>query len=164
MCFHISSLIILSFARMRSGRVFLLIWNLPCRVLPQMKVKPRKSKLSGLPSPRRFRRSAAKRPNSISRVFSGCSVSANFPNRSRISSRKRRASLSCSKPMMKSSAYRTMIMSPVALPRPPVTDRHHPVFEDARLEPLLDQADDAPVADPMLQEPDQPVLADLVEE
>ena len=49
------------------------------------------------------------------------------------------------------------------MPRPPITDRHHPVFEDARLEPLLDQADDAPVADPMLQEPDQPILADLVE-
>jgi Bacteriophage tail sheath protein len=31
-------------------------------------------KVSGLPSPRRFRRSAAKRPNSISRVFSGCTV------------------------------------------------------------------------------------------
>src|SRR6202049_1320681 len=80
---HISSLIILSFARMRSARVFVLIWNLPARVLPQMKVKPRKLKVSGLPSPRRWRRSAAKRPNSISRVFSGGSDSANFPNRSR---------------------------------------------------------------------------------
>ena len=40
------------------------------RVLPQMKVKPRKLKVSGLPSPRRWRRSAAKRPNSINRVFS----------------------------------------------------------------------------------------------
>jgi hypothetical protein len=37
-------------------------------------------KVSGLPSPRRLRRSAAKRPNSISRVFSGCSDSANSPN------------------------------------------------------------------------------------
>jgi hypothetical protein len=35
------------------------------------------------------RRSAANRPNSINRVFSGCSDSANFPSRSRISSRKR---------------------------------------------------------------------------
>src|SRR5207245_3411873 len=55
------------------------------------------------PAPQR-RRSAAKRPNSMSRVFSGCSVSANFCNRSRISSRKWRASLSCWKPMIKSSA------------------------------------------------------------
>src|SRR6266536_2059243 len=78
---HISCLIILSFACMRSRRVFLLIWNLPWRVLPQMKVKPTKLKVSGLPSPRRWRRSAAKRPNSMSRVFSGCSVSANFSNR-----------------------------------------------------------------------------------
>jgi hypothetical protein len=52
-------------------------------------------KVSGLPSPRRSRRSAAKRPNSMIRVFSGCSDSANFPNRSRISFKKRRASLSC---------------------------------------------------------------------
>jgi hypothetical protein len=67
---RISCLISFSFARMRSARVFRLIWNLPARVLPQMKVKPRKLKVSGLPSPRRLRRSAAKRPNSISRVFS----------------------------------------------------------------------------------------------
>src|SRR5579883_2719369 len=72
--------------------------------LPQMKVKPRKLKVSGLPSPRRLRLSAAKRPNSISRVFSGCNDSANFANRTRISSRKRRASASCSNPTMKSSA------------------------------------------------------------
>ena len=45
--------------------------ELSWRVLPQMKVKPRKLKVSGLPSPRRLRRSAAKRPNSMSRVFSG---------------------------------------------------------------------------------------------
>src|ERR1700730_6111036 len=37
---HISALIILSFARMRSRRVFRCSWNLPWRVLPQMKVKP----------------------------------------------------------------------------------------------------------------------------
>ena len=49
-------------------------------------------------------------------------------------------------------------------PVPLVTDRHDPVFEDARLQPFPDQADDAPVADPMLHEPDQPFLADRVEE
>src|ERR1700730_7447833 len=45
-----------------------------------------------------------------------------------------------------------------------VTGRDDPVFQDARLEPFLDQADDAPVADPVFQEADQPVLADLIEE
>src|ERR1700694_911436 len=49
-------------------------------------------------------------------------------------------------------------------PVPLVTDRYDPVFEDARLQPFLDQADDASVADPMLQEADQPFLTDLVEE
>ena len=51
-----------------------------------------------------------------------------------------------------------------ALPRPPLTDRHYPFFQDAHLEPFLDQADDASVADPMFQEADQPFLADFVEE
>src|SRR4051794_22063335 len=66
--------------------------------------KAQEVEVSGLPSPRRRRRSAAKRPNSINRVFSGCSDNANSLNRSRISSRKRRASSSCWKPMIKSSA------------------------------------------------------------
>ena len=42
-------------------------------------------------------------------------------------------------------------------------NRHNPVFEDARLEPLLDQADHARVVDPVLQETDQPGLVDRVE-
>ena len=99
-----SSLISLSFARMRSRRVFRWSRNLPRRDLPQMKVKPRKSKVSGLPSPRWARLAAAKRPNSIRRVLSGCSDSANSCNRSRIASQKRRASASCSKPTTMSSA------------------------------------------------------------
>jgi hypothetical protein len=49
---HISCLIIRSFARMRSRRVFLLSRNFPERVLPQMKVEPRKLKVPGLPCPR----------------------------------------------------------------------------------------------------------------
>src|SRR3569833_2324818 len=71
--------------------------------------KPRKSNVSGLPSPRRARSLAAKRPNSIKRVFSGCNVSANFSNRSRKSARKRRASPSYSKPATMSSAKRTYL-------------------------------------------------------
>src|SRR5499427_8245844 len=46
-----------------------------------------------------------------------------------------------------------------ALPRPYLARRHDPVFQDAGLEPFLDQADDAPVADT-----GQPFLADRVEE
>jgi site-specific DNA recombinase len=55
-----------------------------------------------------------------------------------------------------------MIMSP-SLPRPLLTDRDDPIFQDAHLQPFLDQADDAPVADPMLQEANQPFLADFIE-
>jgi hypothetical protein len=37
------------------------------------------------------------------------------------------------------------------------------LFQDTRPEPFLDQADDAPVADPMLQKADEPFLADFIE-
>ena len=50
-----------------------------------------------------------------------------------------------------------------SLPCPRITGRDDPVFEDARPEPLPDQADDARVGDPVLQEADQPFLADRVE-
>ena len=43
-----------------------------------MKVKPRKLKVSGLPSPRRSRRSAAKRPNSMIRLL-GMQRQRKFP-------------------------------------------------------------------------------------
>ena len=51
----------MSFARMRSRRLFRLTRNFPARDLPQMKVKPRNLKVSGLPCPRcsRCRREAA---------------------------------------------------------------------------------------------------------
>lgn len=60
-----SRLIACNFACMRSRRDFRLIWNLPRRVLLQIKVKPRKVKVSGLPSPRRLRFSTAKRPTAV---------------------------------------------------------------------------------------------------
>jgi hypothetical protein len=74
------------------------------RDLPQIRVIPRKLKVSGFPSPRCFRPVAAWRPNSIRRVFSGCSDSENSCSRIRISSQKRRASASCSKRTTISSA------------------------------------------------------------
>src|SRR5438477_2319558 len=186
------SLSSVSFARIRSRRDFRLTWNLPWRVRLQMKVKPRKVKVSGLPSPCRARRSAAYRPNSMSRVFSGCNDSTHSSSRARIASQKRRASLLCSKPTTTSSAYRTnnhitrgFAPSPArrpevkgivqvdigeqrrnhrALPRPRLTDRDLPVFQDARLEPFLDQADDASIGDPVFDKADQPFLADRIEE
>ena len=50
------------------------------------------------------------------------------------------------------------------LPRSPVTDRHRSIFENARPQPLLDQADDALVADPVFDEADEPFLAHRPEE
>ena len=82
-------------ACMRSRRVLRVKTKRPLRETPQMCVKPRNVNVSGLPSPRRARRSAAYRPNSISRVFSGWSVSENLPTRSRNSVRNVVASSWC---------------------------------------------------------------------
>ena len=51
-----------------------------------------------------------------------------------------------------------------SLPVPPLARRDDPVFQDTRFEPFTDQADDARVADPMLDEADETVLAYRVEE
>ena len=50
-----------------------------------------------------------------------------------------------------------------ALSRPLLTDRDDPVLQHARLQPFVDQADDARITDPMLDKADQPALADFVE-
>ena len=93
---------------MRSRRDFLLTRKLPRWDLSQMSTKPRNVKVSGLERPRLLQFWAAKRPNSISRVFAGWSDSENSRSLSRIASRKRRASISCWKPTTMSSAYLTI--------------------------------------------------------
>src|SRR5882762_8590294 len=65
------------------------------RELPTVVVKPRNVKVSGFPSPRRFRSRAANRPNSISRVLSACNSKPNLASRSRNSRRNRSASVRC---------------------------------------------------------------------
>jgi len=47
---------------------------------------------------------------------------------------------------------------------PLLLDRHDPVFEDAGSQPFLDEPEDARVADPVLQEADNPLLGNLREE
>jgi hypothetical protein len=42
--------------------------------------------------------------------------------------------------------------------------RDDSIFEDARFQPFLDQADDTRVTDPVLQEAEQPLLGNFVEE
>ena len=49
-------------------------------------------------------------------------------------------------------------------PVPLVTDGHDSVFQYARLQPFLDQADDARIADSMLQKTNRPFLTDFVKE
>ena len=47
-----------------------------------------------------------------------------------------------------------------ALRRPHLWPGHLPAFHHPSLKPFTNQADDALVADPVFQEPDQPILAD----
>src|SRR5262249_16329613 len=150
-----------------------------------MKVNPRKLKVSGLPSPRRLRLAAAKRPNSISLVLSGCSDSENSFSRARMISREASGlglvlesddeivgiahDDHVARGVTPSPALGPEIEDVVQvdvgkkrrchrpLPGPLVTNRHDSVFKDARPEPLLDQADHARIADPVLHEADQPV-------
>src|SRR5215468_5437760 len=79
-----SSFTCFSLARSRFRILLRSTRNLPFfRACPQMWVKPRKLNDSGLPSPCFFRLTAAKRPNSIRRVLSGCSparTSADVPS------------------------------------------------------------------------------------
>jgi hypothetical protein len=60
-----------SFARIRFEIVIRFSRNLPFWVVAQQCVKPKKSKVSGRPRPRAFRRWAANRPNSIKRLLVG---------------------------------------------------------------------------------------------
>src|SRR6202163_811314 len=100
-----SILIASSLARIR----FLIVLR-PMTKMPHLRdrvqkcVKPRKSKVSGFPSPSFSRCLAAWRPNRISRVLSGCNANSNSRIRSFRSSRNARASCSCWKPTMLSSA------------------------------------------------------------
>ena len=50
-----------------------------------------------------------------------------------------------------------------SLPRSPVAGAYEPLFEYTRLQPFLDQTDDAFIADAVFQETDQPLLIDRVE-
>jgi hypothetical protein len=49
------------------------------------------------------------------------------------------------------------------LPRPRFTIRDDPVFQNTRLQPLPDQADNARIADAVLDEPNQLFFADRIE-
>ncbi len=93
-----------SFAPMRLRIVLRLTVYRPNLFFPLMCLKPRKSNVSGLPSPLRFRFGSANRPNSIRRILSGCSSSPNFPSRSFRFSKKRSASAWRWNPKMTSSA------------------------------------------------------------
>src|SRR5215831_12704835 len=162
-----------SFARMRSRRLLRCTRNLPRSDLPQMKTKPRKRKVSGLPSPAFARLSAAWRPNSIRRVLSGCSESANSSNRTRSVGVPYNDDIALG--LSPSPAVGPEVEHVVhvdvgeqgrnyrTLSRPHLTDRDDPLFQDTRLQPFADQADDALIADAVLHEADQPIFADRIE-
>ena len=61
----------ISFALIRFAAVCRQTTKRPVEFVPQKCVNPRNVNVAGFPSPRFRRSDAAKRPNSISRVFSG---------------------------------------------------------------------------------------------
>jgi hypothetical protein len=67
-----------SLARIRLRIVVRRTVNRPSLFFPLICLKPRKSNVSDLPSPLRFRLSSANLPNSIRRVLSGCNSSPNL--------------------------------------------------------------------------------------
>src|SRR5207249_3071366 len=181
----------LSFACTLFRIVCLTTVNRPLRFFPQMCVKPRKSNVSGFPGPARCRFSAAKGPNSSSRVFSGCSSRPNFVNRSRRSARNRSASARCWKPHdeVVRVPHDDHVAAGLRLPPPlsPEVERvvqvhvsqerrnaaplgrafftpcPRPVLQHAGVEPLLDQPHDAPVRNAVLDELHQPPVVDGLE-
>jgi hypothetical protein len=56
------------------------------------------------------------------------------------------------------------VATPPTLPGSLITSCYDPVFQDSCLKPLLDQADDAPVTNAMVQEAGEPFMAHRVEE
>src|SRR3984893_9208375 len=149
-----SSLVSLSFACMRSRRVFLLRRNLPRRDVPQMSVKRLKPCTHHFEKPTRV--GLALEPNhyiiSISRddhVAGGLAPSPAL------------------RPEIKDVVQIDVgeqWLDHRSLSRTPVTRRHDPIFEHTRLEPFLYQADDAPITDPVFQKTHQPFLTDRIKE
>src|SRR5947209_17451372 len=157
-----------------------------------MKVKPKNVKVSGFPSPRSLRSFAAKRPNSIKRVLSRVERQCKFlkPVTHRIKEATCVALMLKADHQIVGISHDDHVApglppSPALGPKieavmqvdigedrrnhrslagSPVIDRHDPVFEDARPQPFLDQADDALVANPVFHEADQPFSADAAEE
>ena len=157
----------------------------------QMCVKPRKSNVSGFPSPAACRSRAANRPNSISRVLPGCSSSPNFANRSRRSCRNRLGILPVLEPddEVVREPHDDHVTARVPLPPParptgprrsagtrwratakpmppaatPVSLRPGPVLDDPCGQPLADQPQDPFVRDPVPEELLQPVPIKLAE-
>src|ERR1700676_5464150 len=180
-----------SFATMRLRIVLPPTVNRPNLFFPLVCVNPRKSNVSGLPSPLRFRFCSANRPNSIRRVFSGCNSSPNFPSRSR----KVLQETICVRLMLESRDDVIRIADDNHLAVCPFLAPHvHPEIEsvvevDIRkkrwnhrtlwttclrvrpfaflhhpsVEPFLDQPQDAGVSDAMLPELDQTTLVEVIE-
>src|ERR1019366_120275 len=159
--------------------------NHPWLVFPQMCVKPRKLKLSDFPSPRSRRDLSAKRPNSMSRVLSGCSPRPNFANRSRRSVRNRRlfTMLEPNHEVVAEShddhVTMCMLLSPLlgpqvehivqvdlsqyrrnaaALDRTDLAVHSLPILQHASVQPFLDESHDALVPDSVLDKLHQPFM------
>ena len=168
---------------MRSARVLRWSWKAPRRDLPQMNMNPRNVKVSGLPSPRRWRRrriaaelqQAGLLPMKLERELLE-PLSHRVPEAPRIGfvleadddivgiAHDDDVAGGFSPSPLLGPEIEDVVQVDVGEQRrchrplrsPRLTDAPFSVFQNARLEPLAHKADDALVADPVLQEPDQP--------
>ena len=157
-----------------------------------MKTKPRNLKVSGLPNPRLSQFCAAKRPNSIRRVFSGCSDQrkrpqpfahivpeapgvglmleaddevVGIPNHDHVA--RGLAPSPALGPEVENVVeidVREQRRNHRTLSRSLLFNRYDLVFEDPGPQPFLDEPEDALIADPVFQEADHPFLGDFREE
>ena len=165
------------------------------RDLPQMKVKPRKLKVSGLPSPEpRDRPPHGDRPPDCDPGAGLVRVELERERRQPLAHRLKEAAgvglmletdddvvgiahedhvaFGFTPSVALGPEVEPVVQVDVgeqrrdrrALPRPLLCGSNLSRFENPRLQPFSDQADDALVADAVLQQPDEPILAHRVEE
>src|ERR1035441_9802149 len=190
--FAISRLTASSLRRTRFESVCRVSLNRPdFRVFPQMCVNPRNWNVSGLPSPRAARSRAAYRPNSISRFFSAFSsktylrepvakVSPELlgvfpmlkahhevvsePHDDNVTAR-------VPSPPLVSPQVQDVVRVDVPEQRRSrcplrnalIERRPRPIFNDPRGQPLLNQPQDPPIRDPVLQELQKPLMVEAGE-
>src|SRR3984957_772714 len=178
-------------ARIRFFAVRRTIWNFPLRSVPQQCENPRKSNVSGLPSPLRRLRSDANRPNWIRRVLVGMQDQPELCEPFLHICQKRPRPLNflkahytvvrvsdhddCSLPWLFTPVLNPLIEGVMQIDirqqgryhgslRSALCRRYSAsVLDHARFEPFADQTENPLIGDPVFQKPKHPAVIDFIE-